>query len=287
MGIASGVAKLLAALLVLGLGANASACESTLPLDGQALNAPTCSQPSAECVAGSAALSEYLSKSDDSPSRLTVGLQTSPWRMYGPDFRIISPSELADMLRPQLKKPVVRVELHGSWTGVAPMGSKSLASRVSTQLKGFPVSGLDGFMWVDKNGKSRTTRQSFTVRKGSGFYLVPKGSDVMAALTVGWASQSQEAIEKAGDAGAMLQAGVGWDAFMLCPETALATFERAARMGSAVAGYNAAVMRLDRGKAGDRQAAKALLESAVSLGDAPSLKILASLNAPAKKPASP
>jgi hypothetical protein len=38
-------------------------------------------------------------------------------------------------------------------------------------------------------------------------------------------------------------------------------------MGSAIASYDAAMIRLDRGETGDRQAAMALFERAAALGD--------------------
>ena len=56
--------------------------------------------------------------------------------------------------------------------------------------------------------------------------------------------------------------------FFLCPDKALAGFERAAANGSAIAAYNAALMRLDRGADGDRAAARKLLERGAALGDA-------------------
>lgn len=67
-----------------------------------------------------------------------------------------------------------------------------------------------------------------------------------------------------------MRAAAGWDVFFLCPDKALAGFERAAAKGSAIAAYNAALMRLERGREGDRTAALALLERGVALGDAKS-----------------
>ena len=45
----------------------------------------------------------------------------------------------------------------------------------------------------------------------------------------------------------VVQAGVGYDVFLLCPERALAAFERAARMGSAIGAYNAGLIHAENG----------------------------------------
>lgn len=79
-----------------------------------------------------------------------------------------------------------------------------------------------------------------------------------------------------GRAEGVVRAGVGKDAFMLCPDGALAAFERAAGMGSAIGAYNAGVMHAE---AGDRDAAIKWLEKAAALGDAKAVERLAAMRA--------
>lgn len=145
----------------------------------------------------------------------------------------------------------------------------SLADRVSKALDGFPAKGEDGFLWLADDGTRRTTRQAFTVFEGAGAYHVPKGSEVLAPLAAGWPAFVEDRIPE-DNAELLMRAAVGWDVFFLCPERALAGFERAAGQGSAIAAYNAAVMRLERNVEGDRAAALALLERGAALGDAKS-----------------
>ena len=65
----------------------------------------------------------------------------------------------------------------------------------------------------------------------------------------------------------LIRAAAGWYVFFLCPNKALAWFEHSAAQGRAVAAYNAAIMRLERGADRGRAAAHALLERGVALGD--------------------
>ncbi len=123
-------------------------------------------------------------------------------------------------------------------------------------------------MWVSRNGTLRTTHEAFTVRKGTGPYGVLKGADIMAALTIGWFAGHKDYFVQRRNADGVLRAGVGKDVFMLCPDGALDAFEQAAKLGSAVGAYNAAIMHLERGTPADSHEAMALLERAVELGDA-------------------
>lgn len=269
--------------LLLASAVAQSHCESTLPLAGT-VSIPTCSRSSAGCEDAGQALFHYMELSDDNPARLTVGLQSSPWRLYDPNSRIIPIEEFAAMIRPHLTGPVKTVELQASWTSVSPSKSgTSLARQLSLALKGFPVTGMDGFLWVASNGAVRTTHQAFSVRKGGGPYGVHKGDEVMAALVEGWKSEVQAEFEKQRDANGLLHAAVGWDVFYLCPDRALATFELSAQLGSAIGAYNAAVMRIERGRPGDREAAIALLEKAAAMQDAKSAALLHQLGAPASR----
>jgi len=237
----------------------------------------TCSpkQGAKDCVNAADALYEYVQSEPDSDESFTIALQASPWRMYDGDMRILTADDIAGAVRPHLDGKVERVELHGSWTGVSPeAGVPSLADRVSSALDGFPVKGEDGFLWVAKDGSRRTTRQAFTVREGGGSYFLPAGSEVFVPLAGGWPAYVQDQIGE-DDIDLLTHAAAGWDILFLCPDKALAGFEDAARKGSAVAAYNAALMRLERGRKGDRDAAIALLERGTTMGDAKSQERLA------------
>lgn len=248
----------------------ALACDkSHLPLSGTA-TVETCSpQSSADCVYAGKVLYEYMQAVPDSDSVFTMGLHSSPWRMYDGEMRILTVDDVADVVRPKLGKST-HVELIASWTSVSPEpGVPSLADRVSKALGGFPVRGEDGFVWLAQDGTRRTTRQAFTIREGAGSYFLPKANEVFVPLVAGWPAFVQDQIPE-DDADLLMHAAAGWDVFFLCPDKALAGFEHAAARGSAVAAYNAALMRLERGAEGDRAAALALLERGVALGDAKS-----------------
>lgn len=255
-------------LLALGLLSPAAlACDTShLALSGT-VTVETCSPDrDADCVYSERAVFDALQAMPDSDESLTIGLPSSPWRLYDAQMRIMSPEELADQIRPRLEGKVKRVELIGSWTGAAPSpGLPSLADRVSKALDGFSVTGEDGFLWLAANGARRTTRQAFTAREGAGSYYLPKGADVFVSLAIGWPAFVEDMDQD--DAELAMRAAVGHDVFFLCPDKALAGYERAAGKGHAIAAYNAAVMRLERNGEGDRTAALALLERAAQLGD--------------------
>lgn len=253
------------------LSPGALACDTShLSLSGS-VSVPTCSpQSSAECVYAGKALHEYTEAAPDSDSIFTIGLQSSPWRMYDGEMRILTVEDIANAVRPKPGVKLERVELIASWTGVAPEpGVPSLADRLSKALGGLPVRGEDGFLWLAQDGSRRTTRQAFTVREGAGLYFLPKGSEVFAPLVAGWPAFVEDQIPD-NDASLLMLAAAGQDIFFLCPDKALSGFERAASQGSAIAAYNAAVMRLERSAKGDRAAALKLLERGVALGDAKS-----------------
>lgn len=248
----------------------ALACDpSHLSLSGTA-SVQTCSaKESSNCVYSGKAVHEYMEAVPDPDTVFTIGLQSSPWRMYDGEMRILTVEDVANVIRPDLAK-LERVELIASWTGVSPApGMPSLADRVSKALGGFPVKGEDGFLWLAQDGTRRTTRQAFTMRDGAGSYFLPKGGEVFVPLAAGWPAYVEDQIPE-DDANLLMRAAAGWDVFFLCPDKALAGFERAAEKGSAIGAYNAALMRLERGADGDRAAALALLERGVSLGDAKS-----------------
>lgn len=254
--------KSLAPLLLL-ISPLALACDPPFPLEGT-VTIPGCAAD-ADCVPGQTAVNDYFNASADEETLLTIALQSSPWRMYGPDMRIVGPDELAAMLQPTIAEgKVERAVLVASWSGVAPAGGESLAKRLSDALDGFPVDGMDGFLWIDKTGRTRTTRQAFSVHAGGGYYRIERGAEVFVPMVTGWASGNKAQIAANRDADTMLMAAVGDDVFMLCPDGALAAFEQAAALGNAIGAYNAAVMRLERG---EREQAIVLLQRAAALGD--------------------
>lgn len=264
--------KKLALLSLCLLSTAALACDTShLPLSGS-ISVTTCSpkQDATDCVYAGQVLYEYMEAVPDSDAVFTIGVQASPWRLYDGEMRILTVSDIADAVRPKLDGKVKRVELIASWSGVSPEpGVPSVADQVSKALGGFPVKGENGFLWLAKDGTRRTTRQAFTVREGAGSYFLPKGSEVLVALVAGWPAYLQDKMVE-DDADLLMRAAAGWDVFFLCPDKALAGFERAAAKGNAIAAYNAALMRLEHGSEGDRKAAIALLERGAQLGDAKS-----------------
>lgn len=265
------------ALVLAAACPQAIACDSSLPLDGTAIVIESCDKRVQTCVAASEALVDYAGVPDNDPTLLSVAMQASPWRLYDPEMRIVSPRELADRLRPHLKSEVKLVRLDANWTATSPdAGHASLSAQVSQALSGFPVTGRDGFVWFKPDGSIRTTQQSFTGRR-TGNYLIKPGEEVMSALVAGWAVSFEDQLAEDNSADGVLLAAVGWDVFMLCPDKALEAFERADGLGNAIAAYNAAVMRLDRAQAGDRNAAMALLGRAAERGDAKAAELLAGL----------
>ena len=245
--------------------ATAFACVPAKALEGT-LSIPTC-DPKADagdCVPGQQAVYEAL-EALDIPGEFTVGIQTSPWRMYDSQDRIVTVDEMAEAVRTQRPAKDLRVRLVGSWTAALPEGEgQTLAQRLSAALDGFPVEGSDGFLWLSPKGAMRTTHQAFSVWR-TGYYDLPRGGDVMVALVPGALVQFEDRFAEDGIADGVVRAGVGKDVFMLCPDGALAAFERAAAMGSAIGAYNAGLMHAEAGRRDD---AIRLLERAVALGEA-------------------
>jgi len=262
------------AIATLLLPASALACVPSTKLEGS-LPIPLC-DPEAnadKCIPGHQAVYEAM-QALDIAGVFTIGAQTSPWRMYDGEDRIITVEETAAMIRKQRPDTDLRVLLAGSWTAALPEGEgATLAQRLSTLLDGFPVDGSDGFLWMSPKGAMRTTHQAFSVWK-TGWYHVARGEDVMVALVPGAVAQFEDRFAEEGRAERVVRAGVGKDVFMLCPDGALASFERAAGMGSAIGAYNAGVMHAE---AGDRAAAITWLEKAAALGDAKAAERLAAM----------
>jgi len=258
---------LLSAVLVANSCIALADCRTSVPVEG-VISVKACDSRTETCIAGTKAVYDYMDKMKDDPSVLAMGLHASPWRFYDSDMRILTIEEMAEMAQPQIGKKVKRIDLIASWSGVAPhSGGKSLAQKLSDSLKGFPVSGKDGFLWIAKDGRLRTTHQAFTVTQGGNPYSIAEGDEVMVSLTAGWPATLEEAFVKKRDADGIMRAAAGWDIFLLCPDRALQAFDAAAKLSHPIAAYNAALMRLDRRNKGDLEVATALLSQAADAGD--------------------
>ncbi|HEX6833818.1 MAG TPA: hypothetical protein VF132_09840 [Rudaea sp.] len=259
------------------ISAGSLACETSLPLKG-AESIKTCDPQATGCTPAAKLVARYTEATPEDPKLFTIALQSSPWRFYDQDMRILTPEELAGMIKAHWKQGMEKVVLLASWTGVSPdLGSKSLAQKLSDALGGFPVSGMDGFLWMAKDGSTRTTHQAYSMKQGRGLYMVTEGDEVFLPLVAGWFVEVEDKIAQKQDADALMRAGAGWDIYSLCPDHALKTFEAAARMSNSIAAYNAALMRLERNGEGDVAAAKALLAQAAAAGDAKARKKLREL----------
>ncbi len=250
-------------------------CKHNLDLEGS-ISVKGCDNQKQTCVNGASAVYNYAENlKDESDEILTVAVSSSPWRLYGGDGRIIRIKDLAKEIEKSLEDPKVKsVKIYSSWSDVKPYGAKnSIAKQLSDELDGFPVSGIDGFLWYKSNGETYSTKQSFTI--GANFpYFIASGDDVMDSLTDGAYIMAQNFFIKKKDPIGLNHAAVGWDVYMLCPDTALHTFELAAEMDYPIAAYNAAIMRLERAGDGDFERAKQLLMRAVKLGDKQSESLL-------------
>lgn len=256
------LAGMLAIVLLPGISV---ACEPARALEG-VMTIPHCDPAVAGdgCVPGAQAVYDAM-EALEIPGAFTIGVQTSPWRMYDGEGRILTVQEVADAVRNQRDESDTRVYLVGSWSARRPDGGdETLAKRLSEALDGFTVQGTDGFLWLSPDGGMRTTRQAFSVWK-AGPYSVGKGEDVLAPLVPGAMAQFEDRFAELGRMEGVVQAGVGYDAFLLCPERALAAFERAAGMGSAIGAYNAGLIHAENGEI---PTAMTWLEKAVLLGEA-------------------
>lgn len=250
-----------------------SACEAAPALDG-VLTIVQCDPATSAkgCVPGGKAVYDAI-EALDIPGVFTIGVRTSPWRMYDGEGRILTVEEVAALVREQrLEK--ARVHLVGSWTAARPDGTgDTLAQRLSDALDGLPVDGTDGFLWLSPDGGMRTTRQALSVWK-SGPYSVEMGDDVLVSLVPGAMVQFEDRFAEEGIPAGVIEAGIGYDVFMLCQESALAAFERAAEMGSAIGAYNAGLMHASNGSV---ERAVGWFEMAASMGDAKAVAALLGL----------
>lgn len=257
----------------------AGSCSHGLPLEGM-LAVPTCPENGEGCRYGRDAVNAYAEHIDSPPHQFSVLVASSPWRFYSGDGRILSIEALTTRLRTSLKPEVREVVLYASWSGVAPEAHvRSLAGQVSDALDGFPVRGMDGFMWLEPDGRVRTTQQAFSGWHTGGGYRVAPDQPVLTSLAFGEMMFYNERLREANEYGLLLHAAVGWDVHGLCPERALAEFELIAPHHP-IAAYNAALMRLESGKAEDRATALRLLEVAENAGDEAARELRRSLLSP-------
>ncbi|CAN7553273.1 hypothetical protein LJR143_003839 [Pseudoxanthomonas sp. LjRoot143] len=268
-------ARALATVLAMVPGV-AIACDQATRLEG-VLSIPQCDPATSTkgCIPAGEALYQ-AGTAFDIADVFTISLQTSPWRMYDAEDRILTVDEVAALIRAKRTDTDRGVYLAGSWTAAMPDGSAAtLAQRLSSALDGFPVDGSDGFLWMSATGELRTTHQAFSVWK-TGPYAVERGAEVLTALVPGWAAQFEERFAEEGNAIGVVRAGLGYDVFMLCQPRALAAFERAGDMGNAIGAYNAGLMHAE---AGDRAAAITWLQKAQALGEGKAATALSLLDA--------
>jgi len=248
----------------------AFSCPTTIPTKGS-LSVTACDANKDVCVSSSKAVHDYADIEDDS-STFSIAVQSSPWRMYDPNGRILLLDELAKLISNGLKPMHKSVVLMASWTGVSPSANdSSIASKLSSRLSGFPVIGQDGFLWLTSDGKTKTTRQAFTIYTGN-YTKIRKGDDVFVSMTTSWAMKMENEFIKSHDHEGLLRAGLAWDVFGLCPEYALDRFEAASN--NPVARYNSAIMRLDMNNASDSAKAIIHLRNAMLQGDTKAKELL-------------
>lgn len=266
--IARSITKLLAVtLLILANNITAADCKFEFPVSG-ALSIKRCDPKTHVCIPGTEAVYDYIQHIKDDPSELSIFIQSSPWRLYDQNMRILTIEEIAEIAKPSIKNGVKRIVLNASWTGVPPNKSeKSIAKKLSESLNNFPVSGKDGFLWLSQDGSIHTTKQAYTISRGQIPYSLVKGEDAMVSLAAGWIINVEDVYIKEQNAEMLMRVGAGWDILALCPDRALKAFEMAAKLSNPIAAYNAAIMRLERRNAGDVEEAIKLLSQAAKLGD--------------------
>lgn len=256
---------LLSAIMVFSFYRNTYAqCESSLKLEGS-ISISCCADE--DCISAAEAVYEYTENTDDDPTIYSIAIQSSPWHLYDGEMRILALEELAQLIKPELTEPIKSVLLVGSWTGIAPeINGKSIAQKLSQLLDGFPVTGMNGFIWLDKDGNVRTTKQAFTMKPNCP-YRIHQGDEVMVSLVAGWPVEFEQLYFDNNDGEGLLLSGAGWDIYMLCPENALNRYETAAKLGNPIAAYNAALMYIENNQKDNLEMAISYLEKAVALGD--------------------
>ena len=244
-----------------------AACESSLKLEGTII-VDSCAPDENECIPASKAIFDYSQSAKMDSGVYSLFMHSSPWHLYDGNMRIITVEELAEIVKSQMGDKYKSIELIASWSGVAPdPNGKSLAQKLSDALGGFPVKGMDGFVWLSKAGVTRTTTQANTIKRMKYPYRIHPGGEVMASAAVASPIDFEEDYVTKKDAEGIMRVGAALDIFSLCHDKALEYFEAGAKLSNSIAAYNAALIHLERGKKGDLEAATALLSQAAALGD--------------------
>lgn len=252
-------------------------CNSSLPVKG-ALSIKFCDPNVAKCVPANEAIYKYTTAIKDDPDVFTIGSHSSPWHFYDAQMRILTIDDMASRVKQKLKNEK-RVELTSSWSGVPPDSKTlSLAQKLSKALGGIPVTGVDGFVWLNKNGHYHTTKQAYTMWQSHGPYMINEGDDVMVSLATYYPVQIESYLIENRIVDGILDAGAGWEIFNLCQDKALQRFELAATYSQPIAAYNAAIIHIERNNPQDQKIALDLLRQASKLGDEKSSKLLSKLS---------
>ncbi len=243
----------------------AAGSEFTPKLEGEV--SIGCCAPPGKCIPAETVAYDYGKLQDPDPSVFRISMHGSPWHLYYSSMRIATMEEVAEAAKPELHSGIKRIILISSWSGIAPdQNSKSLAQRLSDALGGFPVSGMDGFVWLIKDGTIRTTHQAVTFIKKCP-YEIHDGDEIMTSLLAGWPILFEESFTKKHYSHGLMRVGAAWEIFMLNLDRALQSYEAAAKLSDPIAAYNAAIIRLERNQEGDFKEATRLLKQAAGLGD--------------------
>jgi hypothetical protein len=245
----------------------ALACTPQVPFTNDTVLVDSCDPKSAGCKPASEVLARYADEYDSGDAVYSVAGPGNPWRLYDGDYRVLAVEDLAAQIRadPKFAK-AKKVLLLSSWSGVKPNDAPlSVAGRLSAALDGFPVEGMDGFVWFGPKGHVRTTHQAFTGTRP--VYFVRDGDEVMVSVVAMISPQLEQQLAGSEDPYAHRRIAASSDLYHMCPDEAVVRYEAAAARGDAVSAYNAAMIRLDRGGPGDAEEARRLLAKAADAGD--------------------
>ena len=110
--------KYVAALVLFSIGFGCMAdCKPFVDLH-DSVSIPFCDPKKDDCRDAAETLRGYMENVPDDKTLVTVALQTSPWRFYDAEMRILTMDEMVEIVRPHLKAGTGRVQLIGSWTAV-------------------------------------------------------------------------------------------------------------------------------------------------------------------------
>lgn len=275
-------AALIPLLLAICAAHKIHACNSlNLPTLTEPLRTiPACNPKQGECMNARAALFKRFGIGrDDDPRTLSLLMRASPWHVFDADYRIMQLDDLKQMIKSQLKPGMTQVELAASWTASKTMKNKPpMVQQLASAYPALKFSGVDGFAWITPKGKIYGTKQAFSLMNGHGYpYQVNASQDIMLGFIDGVALSfdfKKEAIKNR-HADDLLAIAMAEESFGLCLDTALDTYVEAAKLGSNIAAYNAAMLYLDQGKTAEAQT---WLQLAAKRGDQPAAKLLKQLD---------